>query len=279
MRSDTNIQFVTLTKSYTPTDGLNPLSNTQDPYVAGAEVNIWYRDTLFELRDSAIARIDTLHYKDSVHFYYAKNLRPQPNEYVDIEALLPNGLLLQSTTQLPDVPQYNFFDYSDDRTIPPDSGKDHISILWQPIPNVYFQPRIVIEYYAKGSTVLQEKAVPLYYTDQGGGSSAVYPTQTQTNSFVIALETINRALNEIPQNGLNKSNYSIAGIDVQMIIYDQDLATYYSSLQEGVDAFTVKLDQPDYSNVQGGYGIFGSYVRTDFYIQFTAQYLAALGYY
>jgi hypothetical protein len=279
MRSDTSIQYVTISKSYTTANGIDPLSNTQDPYVAGAEVNMWYKDTIYELRDSTTVRVDTSRYKDSVHFYYAKNLRPQPGEYVDIEALLPNGLLLQSTTHLPEVPQYNFFDTEGDRTIPPGDGRDYISILWKPIENTYFQPRIVIEYYIKGSTVLQEKAVPWYYTNQGGNLVPVYLRQTQSSSFNIDLATINKALNEIPQNGLDKSNYTIAGIDIQMIIYDEVLATYYSALETGVDEFTVRLDMPDYSNIQGGYGIFGSYVRMDEYINFTAKYLNDLGYY
>ncbi len=279
MRNDTSVQIITLTKSYQPADGLNPLSNTDDPSVVGAEVNMWYRDTLYELRDTTIPRADTSHYKGPIHFYYINNFQPQPGEYVDIEALLPNGLLLQSTTQMPDVQNYGFFSNKDDRTIPPADGRNYIYIEWKQLPNILYQPRVIITYYVKGSTDKREKEVPLYYENQNGNSVPIYLTQTKVNSFSISLETINRALNEIPEGGKDKLQYSIANIDVQMIAYDENLATYYSSIQEGVDAFTVRLDQPDYSNITGGFGIFGSFVRTDLYIKFTADYLKALGYY
>ncbi len=279
MRNDTSVQIVTLTKSYQPTDGLNPLTNTIDPAVIGAEVNMWYRDTLYELRDTAIARTDTSQYKDSVHFYYVNNFQPQPGEYIDIEALLPNGLLLQSTTQMPDAQSYGFFNNDDDRTIPPADGRKYIHIGWQQFPNILYQPRVVITYYIKGDTTKKEKEVPLYYENINDASIPIYPTQSKIPFINIDLATINRALNEIPQGNKDKLQYTIANIDVQMIVYDETLTTYYSSLQTGVDAFTVRLDQPDFSNITGGYGMFGSYVRQDFYLKFTAEYLKALGYY
>jgi hypothetical protein len=279
MRNDTSLQVVTLTKSYQPSDGLNPKSNTQDPAVIGAEVNIWYRDTLYELRDSTAIRTDTSQYKDSVHFYYAKNLRPATGEYVDIEALLPNGLLLQSTTQLPAIPQFNFIDDESDHGISPSIPNGIFHVKWKAVPGVFYQTRVVIDYYVKGSSVMQTKVVPLFYITQNGNRTAVYPSQTKINFFDIDTSVINQALNEIPQAGLSKSNYTIANIDVQIIIYDDILSTYFASIQQGVDAFTVQLDKPDYSNIQGGYGVFGSYLRTDFFVNFTASYLISLGYF
>jgi hypothetical protein len=224
-------------------------------------------------------RTDTSQYKDSVHFYYVKNLQPAEGEYVDIEALLSNGLLLKSTTQLPAVSQSGFFDSDDDNTIPSTAGTSYIHIGWQTISDVYYQPRIVISYYVKGSTILQTKKVPLYYITENGSQTPVYPAQTKVTYINLDTSVINKALNEIPQDGLDKSYYTIANINVQMLVYDENLSTYFSSLQESVDAYTVLLDIPDYSNIDGGYGLFASYVRTDFYIKFTASYLSSLGYY
>jgi hypothetical protein len=279
MRNDTSAQVITLTKNYQTSTGLNPASDTVDPAVTDAEVNIWYRDSLYQLRDSAIARTNTSQYKDSVHFYYINNLSPAAGEYVDIEALLPNGILLKSTTQMPSVFPLSFFGYGDDRTIPSIYGRSYIYILWGPIENVFYHPRIVIEYYEKGSTVMKTKAVPLYYTTENGVQKGVYPTPTKTNFVSIDTSVINKALNEIPQNGLDKSNYTISQIDVQLIVYDENLSTYYTSTQESIDSYTVMLDIPDYSDITGGYGLFASYIRTDFYIKFTSDYLSAQGYY
>lgn len=279
MRSDTSLQVVTITKSYLPVDGLNPLTNKTDPAIVGARVDMWYKDTLYPMRDTAIVRQDTSHYPDSVHFYYVKNLKPQPDQYIDIEALLPSGILLQSQTKTPAIPAFDFFDpLYNDQTIPPED-KDYISIRWKNLGNLLYSPKIDIVYYKKNSTVRYEKEVPLYYANVNGKSEPIYPAQTRTNYFQISLNTINRALDNIPSGDLNKKDYSIVEMDVNLVVYDEYLSTYYSSLQLGSTQYTVQLDKPDYSNIQGGYGIFGSYVRTKWVLKFTYSYLQSLGFY
>ena len=79
-------------------------------------------------------------------------------------------------------------------------------------------------------------------------------------------------------NNPNKKSYSVVEMQITVITYDKNLASYYSSLQEGVDGFTVKLDQPDFSNIKGGYGIFGSYVKRTWVLKFTKEYLKQFGY-
>jgi hypothetical protein len=276
MRSDTTLQIVTLTGSYEPGDGFNPLTNHQNPAIANAQVNMWYKDTLYQMRDTIIMRQDTSRYKDPVHCYYVNNLKPQYNEYIDIEALLPNGLLLQSSTKLPDVAPNSFFDKNNDRTIPP-TDKDSITVKWAALDNTIYSPKIYIIYYVKGSTQERKWPVPLFYTSENGVDTDVYPKQTKTNYVNISMETIEKVINEIPQ-GDYKKNYSISALEVEVVVYDENLTTYYLSLQNGLDAFTVRLDNPDYSNVQGGYGIFGSYYRTDYSIRISYNYLESLGF-
>ena len=277
MRNDTTMQIVTLTRSYQPSDGVNPLSNTQDPAIVGAEVNLWYKDTLYPMRDTTFVRTDTSRYKDSVHCYYVSNLMPEENQYVDIEALLPNGRLLKSSTQLPDIGYGSFWDGSNDLTIPP-TGKDFIYISWTTQPGIIYSPRAYIVYYVLGSSVPQEFLLPLFFINQDGKQVPVFTNPSKTNFVQINMGTITQYLNEIPQGG-NKKNYSIGGLTIEVLVYDQYLSTYYLSLQAGLDAFTVRLDSPDFTNVQGGYGIFGSYVKTDWNLKFTYNYLKSLGFY
>ncbi len=278
MRSDTSLQVVTITKSYLPVDGLNPLTNKTDPAIVGARVDMWYRDTLYPMRDTAIVRQDSSHYTDSVHFYYVNNLKPQPNEYIDIEALLPNGILLQSETKTPDVSYYDFFDLNNDKVIPP-ANNDFITINWNDLGNLLYSPKIEIVYYKKNSPVKYEKEVPLYYANVNGKSVAIYPTQTRTNYFQIDMNTISRTLNNLPAGDLNKKDYTIAEMDVNLVVYDEFLSTYYLSLKLASSEYTVQLDKPDYSNIQGGYGIFGSYGRAKWVLKFTYAYLQSLGFY
>jgi hypothetical protein len=271
MRNDSSVQYVTVTKSYRPS--IN--SDTSNVSVIGANINIWSNDSVYTLRDTSVLKANG---KDTAHFYYIKNLKPVAGQVMEIEALMPNGLLLQSSSTVPDVSELNFFDISSDILVPPVDGRNYIYVLWQAVGDVYYQPRIMINYYLKGSSVLLQHQVPLMYTTQNGSSVPVYPSHTKNNYFKIDVATITTALNEIAASKDDKANYNISNIDVQLIVYDDNLTTYYSSLQNSVDDFTVQVDAADYSNIQGGYGIFGSFSRTDFYIKLSSAFLSNLGY-
>jgi Domain of unknown function (DUF4249) len=272
MRSDTSLQIVTITHTYRASG-----EGTDAPYIVGAEVNVWYKEKLFELRDTVITREDTSRYKEPVHCYYINNLKPASNQYIDIEALLPNGLLLQSTTQTPSADSSSFFDIKDDKVIPP-QNKNNIDIIWKPLDKVLFSPKIEIVYYKSGDPEGHLKEVPLFYYDNNGVSTPFLPRTTTASSVSISLETVNQALREISAGDDKKNDYSIVEMDIIVIAYDQFLSSYYSSIQPPSNGFTVTLDIPDYSNIQGGYGIFGSYVKRTHRITFTSTYLSQFGY-
>ena len=65
IKSDTSYQIVTLTHSYQP-DGLSPLDYTDDPAIKNADVNIYYDNKLYRMRDTVVARVNSSRYSDSV---------------------------------------------------------------------------------------------------------------------------------------------------------------------------------------------------------------------
>ncbi len=279
MRSDTTLQIVTITHTYRPEGtNINPYSYTDAPYVIGAEVNMWYREKLYELRDTTLTRIDTTRYNEPVHCYYVNNLKPASNEYIDIEALLPNGLLLQSTTLTPAADSLSFFDYNSDKVIPNQSLDNNINIAWKPLEKVLYSPRMEIVYFKSGDPTKYLKEVPLFYYDDNGISTPIFPKASSASALTVNLSTITRALQEISAGDENKDNYSIVEMNVNVIAYDPFLSSYYSSIQAPTNGFVVTLDEPDYTNIQGGYGIFGSYIKRVHRITFTGDYLSQFGY-
>jgi len=276
MRGDTTYQVVTLTHSYQP-DGLDPLEYTDDPAIRNAEVNIYYDNKLYHMRDTTIVRENTSHYNDSLRFYYNTELRPGPNQVIEIDALLPNGLLLQAESFTPNVQNIGFFEYESDKIIPPSFGT-RLTIKWQDLGKVLYDPKLLIHYYVKGDTLLKSKEVPLFYYNESGSLKGFFPSPFKNNSLFLELETIQQVLSEIPQNGKPKSEYTIVNLEMQLMVYDKYLSTYYSSVRQGVDGFTIKLDNPDYSNIKNGFGIFGSYIKTTYKLTFTKSYLNSLGF-
>jgi len=276
MKSDTSYQIVTLTHSYQP-EGYDPKEYVDDPAINNAEVNIYYNNQLYHMRDTVIARKDPSRYGDSVKYYYNPDLKPGPGKVIEIDALLPNGLLLQAESKTPDIPQFGFFDYNSDKLIPPSFGST-IKVDWQDIASILYAPRININYYVDGDTTIHHKEVPIFYYSDAGSLRPVYPTPGRKHFVELDLETIKLALNEIPTNGKSKSQYSISDMTLELIVYDEYLSNYYSSIQQGLDGFTVKLDNPDYSNIKGGFGMFGSYIKKDYTIGFKPSFLQSAGF-
>ncbi len=276
MRSDTSYQIITLSHSYQPNED-DPLTYVDDPSIQGVEVNIYYNNKLYRMRDTAIARMDTARYKSPIKYYYNSNLKPGPNQAIEIDALLSNGLLLQSITFTPDVSKIGFFDFGSDRLIPPAFGS-RVAVKWKNLTNVIYAPKINLNYYIKGDTSLHKKEVPLFYYLNNGKSTPIYATPITTPNLFIEIGTISKFLDEFPSDGNTKKDYSIISLTIELQVFDEYLTKYYSSIRQGIDGFTIKLDNPDYTNIKGGFGVFGSYIKTSYELKFVSNYLSSLGY-
>jgi len=272
IRSDTSYQVVTLSRSYQP-DNNDPLTYKEDPAVVNAEVNIYYKNELYHMRDTSITRTDSSHYTSPLHFYYNNQLKPGPNEDIEIDALLPNGLLLQSVTTTPDVQEPGFFDLSSDSLISSQTAS-RIKVNWQNLGGNIYAPDMYIIYFVKGDTTEHHKKLPLSYI----GDEPIYASPSKSNTIYVDLATIEKTLFDIPPKGTNRSDYSVTKIVIKLLVYDKFISKYYSSIKQGLDAFTVKLDAPDYTNIKGGFGVFGSVIKTNFYIKFDPNYTESLGF-
>ena len=274
MRNDTSYQVVTLSHSYQP-DNFDPLNYKEDPAIINAEVNIYYKAKLFHMRDTSIARTDTSRYTTPLHFYYNDQLKPEPNEDIEIDAILPNGLLLQSLTTTPNVPEQHFFDLSSD-TLIPNKDRTAIKISWPGLDGNIFAPDLYIVYFINGDATEYHKKLPLYYND--GSDEPIYASPSKNHMIYLDMATIEKTLFDIPPKGADRANYSVTAIRIDLLVYDKFISTYYSSIKQGLDGFTVKLDIPDYTNIKGGFGVFGSVFKTSFYIKFNFGYIKSLGF-
>ena len=88
LRCDTSVQYLTITQAY-QIMGNNPLDNKTDPFIKNAEVKIYYDDKVVVFRDTSIARMDSSRYNSPLHYYYAKNFKPEKDKNYEIDILLP----------------------------------------------------------------------------------------------------------------------------------------------------------------------------------------------
>ena len=278
LKSDQNYQVATLYRSYRP-NGYDPFTYTEDPSVVGADIRIWYNDSVFVFEDTSVVRIDTSRYKTPFKYYYNNKFIVGNRKTIELEVLLPNGKRLRSTSVTPG--QINYNDQSD--VIIPAGGKSIIQIIWNTLDDgTFFSPRMVIRYKQNinGEIVDKTKDVPYKYVNQGGIQVPVYPAPSASATIVYDLSAITKTLEEISAGDPNKQNYSI----LQKIIFSVDAfdlptSRYVSSTGGTIDDLTVNVDVADYTNIEGGFGLFGSYSKKNYTrLRFMENYIESFGY-
>ena len=267
LRSDNTIQYAILLKNTFTGNGTAPTSNDNALNIKGANIKIFYNDLVFVMRDTTIQVTDSVNIT-KVNCYYVKNLIISPGKIISIEASVPGGKTLKSTIQVQNISYANFSTnfpqifQSGYQTIP--------SYSWSWIGDtqggtvILNQPQLEIYYkkYEGGTFVDKKILVPLvyYYTkDKYGNLIPVNVNLSFEDYCMTTFETINKMMQEISGDDPNKRNYIINKVLFSVVSFDPDLSKFYSAYNTYSENFTVKLRQTDYSNIDGGKGIFGAY--------------------
>ncbi|MGB8317285.1 MAG: hypothetical protein WCE54_04120, partial [Ignavibacteriaceae bacterium] len=98
------------------------------------------------------------------------------------------------------------------------------------------------------------------------------------NSAYTSLETVNTSMREISGSDPNKNNYIITKVFFTVNSMDPELSKYYSAYETYLNSFTVKVRPTDYSNIQGGKGIFGIYYINTSSFTVERAYINSFGY-
>ncbi len=243
------------------------------------------RDTTIQLADSG----NTI----QVYCYYLRNLIMKPGEIISIEADMPDGQILKSTRQIPFcytdpsnfiLPQMY---YTNDQRgtyvkFPAYAwifGRDNYNIT-----NMLTFPQLEIDYKKnEGGTYVNKKTfVPLTYdvlTTDTNGITLFYNLKFSFNyNASTSFDTVNRKMQEISGSDPNKHNYIITGAFLNITSMDPELTRYYYAYIVYSNSFTVKLRPTDYSNIQGGKGIFGIYYLYKNSLFMDKDYINSFGY-
>lgn len=284
IRADTTYQVATISHTYN-IDGFDPRANTSDPFIKGAQIKIYYNDAVYDFRDTSIARSGDARYNTPLNFYYTNKLQPIYSLPIKIEALLPDGKLLKAESEV--ISLSTVFLHSTSNTLPPQAGASKISFNWGELnvpvisKGIYYSPELVIIYSYNNNGIIEkrQKKVPVYLLNTINGKEPVYP-QILTGIFDSSfdMEAFNMAMEEISGADPNKSNYIIERASFRLLMMDAALATYYSLQKTFLDEFSVRVNQPDVTNIQGGLGIFGSYSVKQINLEISSNYISSFGY-
>jgi hypothetical protein len=278
LKNDGESQIAFLSHSYKP-NGFNPYENTIDPAIVGADVRVWYNDSVFVFNDTTAERTDTSRYGSSLQFYYNNQFSVKYQKLIELEVLLPTGKRLKSSSV---TPAEIDFEVVSEVLIPPDE-KDFMEFLWnEHDEGTMFQCYMAIRYKqnVNGEILEKEKEVPLRYVISNGEEVPVYPKPFAPIGIVYELDAVTKTLGEISADDQNKQNFSVyEKLIFNVVAFDLNASRYVSSISGSVDDLTVNENVSDYTNIEGGLGVFGSYSKKNYdRLRFLDSYIQSFGY-
>ncbi|MCU7495645.1 MAG: DUF4249 family protein [Ignavibacteria bacterium] len=278
LRSDTTVQTAILSRSYN-VPGYDPLENRTDPAIENADIRLWVGDSVYVMKGGEVPRGDTSRYNSPLKYYYASNVKLYSFRETEILAVLPNGRKLHARTI---VPKPVSLDISGTEEIIPPSGRDYVVASWLPNsdPRTFYYPSFSISYFRleNGIPVRYVKKLPVKYVLSGGKYVPVYASPTNESACIIEMDAIRRTLQEISAGDPEKRNYVILSVTAAIMTMDENLSAYYSASKILDNGYSVKLDQTDFTNIEGGLGIFASFANTRFSIRLDKDYIKSFGY-
>ena len=262
LRGDKDIQIATIKRSYPPgEENLN--SDVRD-----AMIKLILPDTTLLFKDSVLAEPDPKNSSVN-YFYYLDNYRLTKNTVIKIEALLPDGTVLNSETTSPYYFSVRLVGGSEDLVIPDENSSESYLYNWDIIGNyvpVAFGPSFYISYYISGyEDIIHYKKVTGKYVQE-------------LNHYEVRMEFIDKTMQDISIGINNKASINIIGSCFEVKVYDTALGIYVNSIQTFEDEFSVRISEPNLSNINGGFGVFGTYMSEKFDIELTSNYISSFSY-
>jgi len=291
LRNDTSIQYATISKNYFTENGAAPPPNTIVPNMKGVNIQIFNNDSLFVMRDTTVELTNS---GSSVQCdcYYVRNLVLKPGGIISIKAALPDGQILKSAKQIPvcDIdpsaftfPQsYYTKDHSETYVkFPVYSWIFRMDHEW--ITDMLSSPQFEIDYETiDGGRYINKKTfVPLTYgVFMGNKGIILSPDLNLSFDYTASTsrEAVDGTMQEISGSDLYKNNYIITRVVFTITSLDPELTKYYSAYEVWLNSSTVKLRPTDYSNIEGGKGVFGIYYKYSTSLVVNKDYISSFGY-
>jgi hypothetical protein len=281
INGDTTYQSFFLSRTY-DVPGYDPFSNSEDPFFTDAVIKIFYEGEVIEMRDTSVERNEDDRYSPPFSFYYTDAFKPDPGKEIRVVAELGNGHILEGSTTTPRS-NYVQFLVGSDRLVPEEDG--FIDIEWKlPDSNELTQiylPQLKIRYYKfdEGPDQIYEIEVPVNYIVSEGGYVPNYPTPTALTTLRYEMAAFDRTMSLISEGDSNKYNYTIMDASFELLLMDDNLIPYYYSTETFLDGYTIILDELEYSNIEGGLGLIGSFFQEKSYrVNISNRYIFSFGY-
>ena len=251
--TDCSKQFVRVYSTYN-VSGYDPYRNATDGAIAGASVSVAGPQGTFLFRDTLLQRPDTSRYNTPIYAYVA-DWRPQPGQTYTLTVNAGKAGSTQATVTTPPLSSSHYWnpvdptlalDYPDTSTV-----LMTVSAIFQ----------------SSQSTKAISEQVYILYTVQNGDGREVEREEQLLDPFVgkggggYTGVTCDRVIISGRLHTLSNT-YAGAKITFKRIVFrvmqmEENWTEYYSIVRLAQDSRTTRFDQPDFTNLSSGYGVFG----------------------
>ncbi|MBI4419065.1 MAG: DUF4249 family protein [Ignavibacteriales bacterium] len=273
--------IVRVTTTYNP-PGFDPLEHLTSNQVANATVILQVGSTVTILRDTTFPRPDAGRYQDSIRAYvYSAPTIERGSAYM-LSVSAPGYNTVTATTTPPSSGILELDVRSRTALISPDVGQEYILVYATPPRNAEgHMVRVFLEYEVatQNPGVILREEIPTEIGDYKDCSTytATYPkirrrqnvTGRELWSFPHEnyLRTILRVLDRHKGEMVN-----FVRVTIVLVQAEEHLYKYYHVVGGFRDEFTIRVDEPNYTNVQGGLGVFGSFSTDSLFVQIPSSF-------
>ena len=278
-------QQVVLSSTYDVT-GYDPSTNSIDPAIRGAKIELQVHDRQYTLVESTAPRSDTLRYKTPQVFYIGTDVLLYPFDTITITAVLPDGSVLSAQSYVPSpsgiatspqiLPQG--FTTKVNRST---QGSSFIVDWDNAVAEEHlFFPSLSIGYRVRTplGDIIRVNQVPLRYVQRAGTPVPVFPSYQTEKVCVYEFDAIDEVMREISGGDPHKESYIITGMDFDLTEFDFPLSRFYASVNGYLDQYSVRLDESVFTNIRGGIGVFGCRMDSRWGFKLDRRYIESFGY-
>jgi hypothetical protein len=256
-RSDT--QFVRVYRTYYPPND-NPYGVDGDTPDTSAQVLISDGTRSVRLNDTVLTRGDG----SSVHSYVAYPFRIEPGQTYSLSigasgraeahssTIVPGegSVLIQKSEVLSDLRSH--------------LGEGILMEVTLSLQAVGYIPRLAVEFQVVSTGTVLEREVPLILrTPDEENKNPVYPdimrAETAPKGPIVIIYSLSAYAYTLRKIQEDFREVWFTRAKCYLVQTDQSLYYYYNIANGFRDSYSIRMDQPDYSNIEGGLGVFGSY--------------------
>ncbi|MBI3110736.1 MAG: DUF4249 family protein [Ignavibacteriales bacterium] len=254
------VQIVRVYSTYDP-PGFDPLAHHSERLLTGATVTLREDATTYFLADTLIPRPDTSRFSTSMVAYSTTQLRPQFGKAYFLSVETAQLGTSTSSITLPARASMSFIGGL--LLDAPDEYRGNAEIQFVGYPGKGTRAavfRLYVDYTVQKGTAMVDERVEVPYDFRDTTSNIAQALYPGMESFTI---------------GSVRKTYLAALIDVflrypgarlkfnQVVFFllqgEEQFYKYHSIVNGFRDAFSIRTDQPSYSNINGGLGVFAGY--------------------